>query len=448
MKKIISLFIVAALIATSIIFTTFAASPAITVGNVSAATGDTVEVAVKITGNTGYKAYGLTLDYNTNALELVSVKAGEKSPGFFDANTKNGKVAFAAASTITGDGTLFTATFKVKTETKEKYNITIKWDAKSSDLSSTPSVVTGSVTVQCKHEKTSTVNAKPSTCSSTGYTGDVVCSDCGKTVKSGTTIAKTAHSYNNWTQTKAPSCAEKGKETRTCSNCGHKETRDIAATAHKWNAGTVTKQPTCKTTGTKTFTCTACKKTKTETIATIAHKWDSGTVTKQPGCETTGTKKTTCTVCKKTKTETIPAIGHKWDAGIVTTPPGCETTGVKTFACTENGCIATKTETIAAAGHIFGDYVSNNDATCDKDGTKTATCSGCGKQDTVTDENSKKPHNFVDGSCTDCNAEDPDYKKPAVIWPWILILIISFIALAVAGYILYTKKRKKGSREA
>ncbi|MGM9663745.1 MAG: leucine-rich repeat protein, partial [Eubacteriales bacterium] len=45
------------------------------------------------------------------------------------------------------------------------------------------------------------------------------------------------HDFGEWTQTKAPTCTEKGEEKRTCNNCGSSETRDVAALGHEYVDG-------------------------------------------------------------------------------------------------------------------------------------------------------------------------------------------------------------------
>ena len=37
----------------------------------------------------------------------------------------------------------------------------------------------------------------------------------------------TVHTYGNWTVTKAPTCAELGRQERTCTECGKKETENL-----------------------------------------------------------------------------------------------------------------------------------------------------------------------------------------------------------------------------
>lgn len=77
------------------------------------------------------------------------------------------------------------------------------------------------------HQNTELRNAKESTCTQEGYTGDSYCKDCGAKIATGQKIDKIEHN---------------------------------------WDSGKVTKEPTSKETGTKTYTCTICKTTKAEEI--------------------------------------------------------------------------------------------------------------------------------------------------------------------------------------
>ena len=234
----------------------------------------------------------------------------------------------------------------------------------------------------CKHSKTTVTGQKDATCKDKGYTGDTVCSDCGKVTKKGTEIAKTGHSYTGWTQTKAPTCTAKGEQTRSCKVCEHTETSAIDALGHKWDKGTITTAPTCTKKGVKTFSCTECQVTKTETVDTVDHKWDDGVVTTAPTCETKGKKTLTCTECSVTSTKTISATGHKWDGGVVTIEPSCVIEGVKTTTCTT--CNKSTTEAIPTTEHTWDEGVVTTIPTCDTEGEKTTTCTGCGATTTET----------------------------------------------------------------
>lgn len=272
MKKFLSMLVAVMLLAASMIMPAFAAGSTISVSSVSAKPGDTVTVNVSLSGNTGFKAYGMALTYDTSALELQSINAGALSGnGLFVGNTANGVATFAGMNAVTGDGVLFTATFKVKATTAGEYTVGINMDSIGMSSSDTMSVTTsaGKVSVSVPHtcspeavaEKKATcttdgvkahekcacgklyingkevtkadlvipatghtektVNVKEATCTTEGYTGDVVCSVCNATIKKGTTIAKLAHDWK-WVIDKEATTEETGLKHEECSVCGEK----------------------------------------------------------------------------------------------------------------------------------------------------------------------------------------------------------------------------------
>ena len=75
--------------------------------------------------------------------------------------------------------------------------------------------------------KLQTRGAKAATCTAAGYTGDQVCSVCGKTVTRGKTIPAKGHSWSAWKVTKPATETAEGAETRTCSACGKTESNVI-----------------------------------------------------------------------------------------------------------------------------------------------------------------------------------------------------------------------------
>ncbi len=65
----------------------------------------------------------------------------------------------------------------------------------------------------CAHADTERKNRRPADCTSDGYTGDVVCTVCGKVVKAGSRVSRTGHSYGGWDYDR--SC-----HWRVCDDCG------------------------------------------------------------------------------------------------------------------------------------------------------------------------------------------------------------------------------------
>ena len=49
----------------------------------------------------------------------------------------------------------------------------------------------------CDHLETEIVNKKDPTCTTPGYTGDEVCSNCGKVIKKGSPIPKLGHNFKD-----------------------------------------------------------------------------------------------------------------------------------------------------------------------------------------------------------------------------------------------------------
>ena len=195
-------------------------------------------------------------------------------------------------------------------------------------------------------------------------------------------IGKTAHTFGEWTVTKAATCTEKGSRKHTCSVCKYEATEDISAKGHAYSEDWTSN-------ATDHWHAATCEHT-TEVSGKAAHTFGDYVSNNDATTEADGTKTRECSVCgyKDTVTDegskihvhtfaeewTSDASGH-WHAAT------CGHTDEKS----------------GFAEHSFGDYVSNNDATTEADGTKTRECSVCGYKDTVTDEGSKiiVPEGFV-----------------------------------------------------
>ena len=281
-----------------------------------------------------------------------------------------------------------------------------------------------------KHLHSEIRDKKDATCKDEGYTGDTYCTDCGKKISSGQTIAKTDnHNWNTGEITTSPTCKDTGVKTFTCTICGNTKTETVKKTTkhlhteirnkkdatckdegytgdtyctdcgkkislgqtvaktnnHSYDDGKITTAPTCTKKGTKTFTCTVCGNTKTETVKATGHQHTEIRNKKDATCKEKGyTGDTYCTDCGKkissgksiAKTET-----HSYDDGKITTKPTCTKIGKKTFTCTI--CGNTKTETVNATGHSYGEYKVVKEPTATKDGLKSRTCTVCGKVESV-----------------------------------------------------------------
>ena len=94
----------------------------------------------------------------------------------------------------------------------------------------------GTSTPKTDHRSTVT-GQKDATCSKEGYSGDTVCGDCNEPIIDGTVIPATGnHSYGDWVTEKEATNKETGLQTRTCTECGHKESKTlpVVETSYTW----------------------------------------------------------------------------------------------------------------------------------------------------------------------------------------------------------------------
>jgi len=92
----------------------------------------------------------------------------------------------------------------------------------------TPSSPENELLVACQHRITELKNARTTSCSGAGYTGDTVCTACGAVVKAGESIPALAHNFDAGQQTKAPTCLEPGCMIYTCLTCQYLDKRVVS----------------------------------------------------------------------------------------------------------------------------------------------------------------------------------------------------------------------------
>ena len=233
------------------------------------------------------------------------------------------------------------------------------------------------------HQNTELRNVSEATCAQEGYTGDTYCKDCGTKLSSGTTIAKTDHTWDSGKITKTATCKESGTKTYTCTSCNTTKTEEIPATGNHQNTEfRNVKEATCAQEGyTGDTYCKDCgeKLSSGETIAKTDHIWDSGRITKPATDTESGIKTYTCINCNTTRTEEIPATGEH---------PNTEIRGAKSATCLEEGYTGdtyckdcgiklSSGTVIPKTGHIWDEGTVTKAATCTEKGIRTYTCSVC-----------------------------------------------------------------------
>ena len=249
------------------------------------------------------------------------------------------------------------------------------------------------------HSSTKVINKKDATCTEDGYTGDTVCTVCGKEITKGETIKAKGHTEVT-VAGKAATCTESGlTEGKRCSVCNEITVKQtvIPATGHKEEA-VAGKAATCTESGLTDGTrCSVCKEVikAQEVIPAKGHSWNDGEITTSPTCENAGVKTYTCTVCNATKTEAIDATGHT-PVEVAEQPATCTEAGHKAGTkCSVCDAILSGMEEIPATGHteVIDAAVA---ATCTKTGlTEGKHCSVCNTVLVAQEEIPAKGHTEV-----------------------------------------------------
>ena len=303
--------------------------------------------------------------------------------------------------------------------------------------------------VPAKGHTLTAVEAVPATCETAGVKAHWVCSVCGKLFsdvegKTETTLEKltipaTGHAYGEpvwkWNDDFTASA------TFTCGNdTSHVKTVNATVTNE------VTTEATCETDGVRTYTAKVTFEgeeytdTKTETLPATGHaygepvwKWNddftasatftcgnnaahvenvtatvTNEVTTEATCKADGVRTYTAKVTFEgkeytdTKTEVIPATGHAYGAPVWKWND--DFTASATFTC-GNDTSHVKTVNATVTNEV------TTEATCESTGVRTYTAKvtfdGKDYTDTKTEVIPALGHDYKDGKCSRCGAEEP-----------------------------------------
>ena len=106
---------------------------------------------------------------------------------------------------------------------------------------------------------------------------------------------KTAHTFGEWTVTKAATCTEKGSRKHTCSVCKYEATEDISAKGHAYSENWTSDE-------TYHWHSATCGHT-TEVSGKAEHSFGDWIVTKEATEKAEGSRTRSCTVCEYKVTE-------------------------------------------------------------------------------------------------------------------------------------------------
>ena len=358
MKRIIAILLCVMLIgALAMPIAAAGAHMSISSSNSTVHRGEAFELTVSLSNNEPVSNGAIILSYDTSVFELTGGNCTVSDATLAEVSAANGGGVFMLQNDAVVSGTIFTINMKVKSDAAFG----------TFSISGTPSL-----SIDC------------------GISGTSVTVAC-------------QHSFGN------SSKVDDSKHESKCTICGEKK-----QDAHTWNDGTVTKAPTCKDAGSKTVKCTACGAEKTETVPVTdkhtyggwsnqggsghshvcsvcgkeessSHSWYTAQVLEEATCQTTGRKTIICDDCGASAEEEIPVADHTYGAPTEATAAG------HTLKCTVCG-------TTTTAEHTFGETLEHDQQ------AHYYACQLCGyKKDQEEHNPGPKATEETDQICTDCN---------------------------------------------
>ena len=162
--------------------------------------------------------YAASLEYKTSA-NLSGITVGGTVLDGFDADTLKYEV--------TGENVAATTDTNAGITVLPAYEGVVRILTVSEDGNAAKTYEITLAKTECTHTNTEVRGAVAATCTTTGYTGDTVCTDCGEIVEAGEVIAAKGHTYDAGIVTKEPTESETGIKTYTCGSCGDTKTEEL-----------------------------------------------------------------------------------------------------------------------------------------------------------------------------------------------------------------------------
>ena len=181
------------------------------------------------------------------------------------------------------------------------------------------------------------------------------------------------------------------------------------------------KEPTCEKAGSKVMAC-SCGDKETKTLEALGHNWEEWEIKTKPTIDEVGIKTRICKICKKEESKEIDKLKENENTNTNINTNTNTNTNINTGLDNEN---VTNTNTNTnTSGNVTGEVLppishthtmledSRTDATCTVDGVINKKCSDLTCNQTDTEVILATGHDYIEGVCSKCKTEDPNYKKP------------------------------------
>ena len=190
-----------------------------------------VGLKVKLTqqnGTSGSNCVGLTeLEVMTYAASLEYKTSANLSGITVDGTGLDGFDADTLKYEVTGGNVAATTDANAGITVLPAYEGVVRILTVSEDGNAAKTYEITLAKTECTHTNTEVRGAVAATCTTTGYTGDTVCTDCDEKVEAGEVIAAKGHTYDAGIVTKEPTESETGIKTYTCGSCGDTKTEEL-----------------------------------------------------------------------------------------------------------------------------------------------------------------------------------------------------------------------------
>lgn len=255
------------------------------------------------------------------------------------------------------------------------------------------------------HINTTVVGQVDVTCTKDGYTGETVCTDCGKTIVISVRIPATGHDYKEVSRVESELPCGGEIVTYSCNNCGDTYSETISG-QHVWSTEyTIDKEPTCMDSGLQSRHCIydGCTATTDWTyIEPLGHDFENYKSNNDATCEHNGTLTGTCSRCDETDTivDEGSMLPHKGGTATCTTPAICEQCG-------------NPYGEVDPDNHVDTALVNQKEASCTENGyTGDVICTGCKEVLVVGEVIESNGHQYENGVCIVCGATQTGTVTP------------------------------------